>query len=1070
MLHDGSMALLALPLLLLASGSSGADDQPAAAAAAGLRYSACWGCDPEHGGDGWTNLLFDSANLTLIDLSATGRYRALYKWEAYAVPRASAFDGVHCHSPLDRFGNSTGCVTLSATYEQEWAALHTTLKPHIASGAIVGIMLGDERMWDGISMANLTRLTRTIRASWPAAILFINEAQDLALCGMNRLNESLFDDSGDGPQCWPPDLDWIGFDLYDMTVADGGTAFSQLNVSRRGVEDYVYPRFASHHRIVPTTLGFGYNSNGCNASNCSSFVYPAPPRPSCNCNATYDKYCADNAFAFEAWGRQDPWVAAVLPFFWYSEHGSVGLEGMPLCKAAWTTIGKRILAHAAATPPPPPAARGHTCAGRLAPGTPDPAKALIMPGSRDWCSRHNNPLTTQSRLKVDDEQDAAAAAGGSSDSKRLEPVLPDVSGLWVTTAGDSASGEQRNMTLRRHQPSPAAAAPPNGVYAQQCGAVPCGHCWLTPMYDYDTRQLQRIAVHCDGGGGAAGEVATSTTLTLDGESWTRVRQHDAQLTEGNVTSIHTVHMVFMNHYDAGYDGYINDVNNEYMHKYFPLAATVANSLKGNSSTSDRLIYTTHPWLVQSFLQCPCPEPLPPPPTEPMSLSGVWTGSTGAASSARFFISPLGKGNFSVQCLTFNVIDRGGAAGKASGCPWDTGNCIISNSNSNSSSSNNSSQATPSISCKMDNGKSMDGKVSATLDAVAFPAAESSFGWLKFTGELSGLWQDGHATIVIGHNASSSSISAWWDTALSGPGKWSHSTAGSIANGTVSLKLRGTRSNPTLTKTGTVGSNFTSLSFGWHAGSQCYHGLTCPSGWSICPARTLWNHFAKPLQCPSEADIAAFDTSVRAGDIAYHAGPMNWQPENMGPHLFQAGLDIAKRLDQRYASSDGGGEKARKNATTMSIRDVMYVTRAVIPHLAVNGITGLTVGSNGACYPPQVPKLHRWVDRATGTDVMVAYHPFGYGGYGPTDCAESPNGVALCSEFRMDNSGPPTSTAEVQSSLAKLRAEYPGATVKASTFDAFFEDVQPAKSQLPVVDLEIGEKTTKSSHFPLAQSA
>ena len=118
--------------------------------ASSLRFSGCWGCDILHGSDAWTNLLFDNDNLTLIELSAAKAgdcYQTLYKWEAYAVPRPSVFDGVHCHSPIDRFGNSTGCVTLSPTYEQEWAALHTTLKPHIASGAITGIMLGDERMW-----------------------------------------------------------------------------------------------------------------------------------------------------------------------------------------------------------------------------------------------------------------------------------------------------------------------------------------------------------------------------------------------------------------------------------------------------------------------------------------------------------------------------------------------------------------------------------------------------------------------------------------------------------------------------------------------------------------------------------------------------------------------------------------------------------------------------------------------------------------------------------------------------------------------------------------------------------
>ena len=32
------------------------------------------------------------------------------------------------------------------------------------------------------------------------------------------------------PQCWPADLDWVGFDLYDMTVADAATNFSQVRI------------------------------------------------------------------------------------------------------------------------------------------------------------------------------------------------------------------------------------------------------------------------------------------------------------------------------------------------------------------------------------------------------------------------------------------------------------------------------------------------------------------------------------------------------------------------------------------------------------------------------------------------------------------------------------------------------------------------------------------------------------------------------------------------------------------------------------------------------------------------
>ena len=97
-----------------------------------------------------------------------------------------------------------------------------------------------------------------------------------------------------------------------------------------------------------------------------------------------------------------------------------------------------------------------------------------------------------------------------------------------------------------------------------------------------------------------------------------------------------------------------------------------------------------------------------------------------------------------------------------------------------------------------------------------------------------------------------------------------------------------------------------------------------------------------------------------------------------------------------------------------------------------------------------------VDDATKTDIVVAYHPYGYGGYGLKDCAEAPNGVALCTEFRTDNTGPPSNVSEVMGILNSVKKEYPGAEVIASTFDAFFEEVQEVRQKLPTVSLEVGD--------------
>eukprot|EP00463_Aulacantha_scolymantha_P000445 TRINITY_DN1267_c0_g2_i2.p1 TRINITY_DN1267_c0_g2~~TRINITY_DN1267_c0_g2_i2.p1 ORF type:complete len:434 (-),score=108.40 TRINITY_DN1267_c0_g2_i2:2-1192(-) len=135
---------------------------------------------------------------------------------------------------------------------------------------------------------------------------------------------------------------------------------------------------------------------------------------------------------------------------------------------------------------------------------------------------------------------------------------------------------------------------------------------------------------------------------------------------------------------------------------------------------------------------------------------------------------------------------------------------------------------------------------------------------------------------------------------------------------------------------------------------------------------------------------------------------------------------------------------------MSIRDVMNVTKNVVPFLEQSSKKYLTIGSNGAGVPPAVPKIHNW------NGIIVAYHPYGYGGYGLKDCAESPNGVALCTEFRTDNTGPPKNSTEVEKVLNAVRKNYPDAEVIASSFDDFFAEVEEVKDQLPKVNLEAGD--------------
>jgi len=55
--------------------------------------------------------------------------------------------------------------------------------------------------------------------------------------------------------------------------------------------------------------------------------------------------------------------------------------------------------------------------------------------------------------------------------------------------------------------------------------------------------------------------------------------------------------------DVGYADVINDILNEYFQKYFHLATTTWKALKDGGYV-ETFIYTTHPWLVSMYLDCP----------------------------------------------------------------------------------------------------------------------------------------------------------------------------------------------------------------------------------------------------------------------------------------------------------------------------------------------------------------------------------------------------------------------------------------------------------------------------------
>ena len=120
----------------------------------------------------------------------------------------------------------------------------------------------------------------------------------------------------------------------------------------------------------------------------------------------------------------------------------------------------------------------------------------------------------------------------------------------------------------------------------------------------------------------------------------------------------------------------------------------------------------------------------------------------------------------------------------------------------------------------------------------------------------------------------------------------------------------------------------------------------------CPPNMMMANGSQ-LFCPSGKERADFEAAVRRGDITWHHGPFNMEPENMmTPFLFEAGNNISADLDARY----GFAPKFK----TFSHRDVPSMTRAVIPLLKKQGFSAISVGQNDGT-PPVFYGAKIWKD-------------------------------------------------------------------------------------------------------------
>ncbi len=194
-----------------------------------------------------------------------------------------------------------------------------------------------------------------------------------------------------------------------------------------------------------------------------------------------------------------------------------------------------------------------------------------------------------------------------------------------------------------------------------------------------------------------------------------------------------------------------------------------------------------------------------------------------------------------------------------------------------------------------------------------------------------------------------------------------------------------------------------------------------------------------LKRASGADKAKMERAIERGFIVWHGLPFTTHTELMDASLFEYGLSLSARLDARFG----------KKTIAAKMTDVPGHTKAIIPYLAKRGIRYLHLGVNPASKVPSVPKVFVWQGN-DGAEVIVQYA----GEYG--DVLEL-DGIrdALVFAHTGDNCGPP-SIEGIKREYEGLSLRFPGATLKASTLDAFAERLALLKDRLPVVREEIGD--------------
>lgn len=182
-----------------------------------------------------------------------------------------------------------------------------------------------------------------------------------------------------------------------------------------------------------------------------------------------------------------------------------------------------------------------------------------------------------------------------------------------------------------------------------------------------------------------------------------------------------------------------------------------------------------------------------------------------------------------------------------------------------------------------------------------------------------------------------------------------------------------------------------------------------------------------------------ERAINDGDVRWHALPFTTHTELMTGSLFEYGLSLSKRLDERFG----------KKTIAAKMTDVPGHTKAMIPYLSKSGIELLHIGVNPTSAVPEVPTLFRW-QADSGEKITVMYNAE-YGEF--TEIGDT--GAAVYFAHTGDNHGP-QSAEQIESLFQSLHEKYPEAELVAATLDDIVPVIKSIEASLPIITDEIGD--------------